>query len=150
MQQNIIETIIGSIIVLITILLLFFAYNRGEKEEDGNSYRLTAYFQNIESLAVGDPVKLSGIKIGEVREIILQPETYFAKITLTVAPNVEIPQDSRAIISTKGLLGGNYVRINPGASEENLTTGQQIKFTQSALNIEDLIGKLMYSITSGK
>ena len=114
--------------------------NRGEKEEDGNSYRLTAYFQNIESLAVGDPVKLSGIKIGEVREIILQPETYFAKITLTVAPNVEIPQDSRAIISTKGLLGGNYVRINPGASEENLTTGQQIKFTQSALNIEDLIG----------
>jgi len=65
-----------------------------------------------------------------------------------VNDGINIPNDSSAMVSSNGLLGGKYIRITPGASNDNFVHGGKIKFTQSSLNIEDLIGKLMYSITS--
>ena len=80
--------------------------------------------------------------------MVLNDDMYYASARLLIDDSVDIPVGSRAIVSTSGLLGGKYIRISPGASDDNLANGDKIKFTQSALNIEDLIGKLMYSITS--
>ena len=78
----------------------------------------------------------------------MNDDTYYASVDLWIDEAISIPVDSRAIVSTNGLLGGRYIRINPGASDDNFVSGDKIKYTQSALNIEDLIGKLMYSLTS--
>ena len=111
-------------------------------------YKLIANFQNVDGITAGSDVKLAGITIGQVDSLVLNEDTYYASVQLLIDDSVKIPVDSRAIVSTSGLLGGKYIRINPGASDDNFVGGDKIKFTQSALNIEDLIGKLMYSLTS--
>ena len=99
--------------------------------------------------STGEPeARLAGIKVGYVDSVVLDSDTYYAGVKLYIEKAIEIPEDSRAIVATSGLLGGKYIRISPGGAEENLKNEGRIKFTQSSLNIEDLIGKLMYSLTS--
>ncbi|NRB10449.1 MAG: outer membrane lipid asymmetry maintenance protein MlaD [Rickettsiaceae bacterium] len=148
MKQQLIETITGIIVIIIATIFLIFAYNksRGAKTSDG--YNLQVYFQNIEGVQEGADVKLSGIKIGYVKAITLDTTSFDAVVTLKIANDIPIPKDSRAIVTTSGLIGGKYISINPGASDINLSDNDRIKLTQSSLNFEDLIAKLMYSITS--
>jgi phospholipid/cholesterol/gamma-HCH transport system substrate-binding protein len=148
MKQGAIETIVGFAVICIAGLFFMFSYNISHRAKTSDGYILNAYFQNIDGLTEGNDVKLSGIKIGYIESFSLEKDTYFALVKLKIDKKVEIPSDSRAIVSTNGLLGGKYVRINPGAADDNLKDEDKIKFTQSALNIEDLIAKLMYSVTS--
>jgi phospholipid/cholesterol/gamma-HCH transport system substrate-binding protein len=148
MKQGIIETLVGLFVLIVAFSFLGFAYNISDFSKTNNGYTVTANFQNIDGIAKGADVKLAGIKIGSVDSLSLEDNTYYAILSLSINEGVNIPKDSSAIVSTSGLLGGKYIRINPGASDDNLADGGKIKFTQSSLNIEDLIGKLMYSITS--
>ncbi len=148
MKQGIIETIVGLFVIAIAVWFFMFAYNKSSTSKDIDGYDVLASFQNINGLAEGSDVKLSGIKVGYVKSLDLENDTYLVVTKLRIKKSVNIPTDSRVIISTNGLIGGKYVRIDPGANEDNIENGGKIKFTQSALNIEDLIAKLMYSLTS--
>lgn len=148
MKQGIIETLVGFFVLIVAFSFLGFAYNVSDFSKTNKGYMLTANFQNIDGIVKGADVKLAGIKIGFVDSLSLEDNTYYAILNLNINEGVAIPKDSSAIVSTSGLLGGKYIRINPGASDDNFIEGGKIKFTQSSLNIEDLIGKLMYSITS--
>ncbi len=148
MKQGIIETLVGFFVLIVAFSFLGFAYNASNFSKTDKGYMLTANFQNIDGIAKGADVKLAGIKVGFVDSLSLEDNTYYAILNLKVNEGVNIPKDSSAIVSSSGLLGGKYIRINPGASDDNFVDGGKIKFTQSSLNIEDLIGKLMYSITS--
>ncbi len=148
MKQGLIETVVGFVVLFVAATFFLFTYNNSSYSRVAKTYSLVSSFQNIEGIAKGADVKLAGIKIGYVDNLILEDNTYYAVLTMRINDGVNIPKDSSAIVSTSGLLGGKYIRINPGASEENLAEGGKIKFTQSALNLEDLIGNLMYSITS--
>ena len=148
MKNNIIETLVGFLIIIIAGAFLFYAYKVSNSSRVSDGYLLNASFENIEGISVGSDVKLSGIKVGFVDDIILDKDTFFAKVTFSIASDVLVPKDSRVIVSTSGLIGNKYIRINPGASDVTLSGGDKFIFTQSALNIEDLIAKLMYSLTS--
>lgn len=148
MKQGTLETLIGFAVLVVAFAFFIYAYNISNATKQMDGYLLEAHFENIEGLTVGSDVKMSGIKVGYVENIRLEKDTYFAIVKLRINKDVEVPSDSRVIISTSGLIGNKYVRINPGASEDNLAEGQKINLTQSALNIEDLIAKLMYSVTS--
>ena len=148
MKQGILETIVGFAVLITATIFFFYAYNISNSSKPKDGYRLIANFENIDGLSVGSDVKVSGIKIGYVENIELDGSTFFAKVLLRIDSNVQIPVDSRAIVSTTGLIGNKYIRVNPGASDENLKEDDKFRFTQSALNIEDLIAKLMYSVTS--
>lgn len=148
MKHNVVETIIGFIIIIIAGGFFYYAYNITNSARTTDGYILNANFENIEGLSVGSDVKLSGINIGYVETITLEKDTFFAKIYLRIKNDIEIPKDSRAMVSTSGFIGNKYIRIIPGASEVNLINGDRFLFTQSALNIEDLIAKLLYSVTS--
>lgn len=148
MKQNFIETLVGFVVLFIASSFFYFAYNISESGKTSDGYNIGATFQDIDGILEGSDVKIGGIKIGYVEDIVLDPDTYFAHIKFYIDNGIEIPEDSRASISTSGLLGGKYVRITPGASDDNLKPNKNIKFTQSALSIEDLIGKLVYSFTS--
>jgi len=148
MKERVIETVVGFIVICVAIFSFMFFYKISDSGEDGEGYFLNAYFQNIEGVAEGNDVKLSGIKIGYIDNVTLENGTYFAVARLKIKKGIDIPSDSRAIVSTSGLLGGKYIRINPGSADDNLQENGKIKFTQSSINIEDLISKLMYSLTS--
>ena len=148
MKERVIETVVGFVVICLAIFSFMFFYKISDSGEDGEGYFLNAYFQNIEGVAEGNDVKLSGIKIGYIDNLTLENGTYFAVARLKIKKGIDIPSDSRAIVSTSGLLGGKYIRINPGSADDNLQENGKIKFTQSSINIEDLISKLMYSLTS--
>lgn len=148
MKQGVIETIVGFVILVVAGVFFLYAYNTSNAARPSDGYMIWANFENIEGLTVGSDVKLSGIKIGYVENIKLESDTFFAKVDLRIEEGIDIPKDSRVIVSTSGLIGGKYLRINPGASDDTLEEGDKFRFTQSALNIEDLIAKLMYSVTS--
>ncbi len=148
MKQAKLETIVGFMVLAVAFGFFAFAYKISNASRGNSGYTLIANFQNIDGISEGSDIKLAGIKVGQVGSLVLHDDTYYASVKLLIDDSVDIPVDSRAIVSTSGLLGGKYIRINPGASDDNFVDGGKIKFTQSALNIEDLIGKLMYSLTS--
>ncbi len=105
-------------------------------------YEVTAQFDNIGDLKVGSPVRMAGVRIGQVTQIDFDTNTDRAKVWLRINPRFnQIPMDSSASIDTEGLLGGQYVAISPGGMPTYLKAGSQIIQTQSALVLENLINK---------
>jgi phospholipid/cholesterol/gamma-HCH transport system substrate-binding protein len=116
-----------------------------------NYYTITAEFQNIGSLKVNAPVKLAGVKIGYVANIGYDPQSFQAVVTMEInSATNNLPMDSSASVLTEGLLGANYVGINPGFASENLKAGSSIQKTNSALILENLIGQLLFNINKKK
>ena len=148
MKQNIIETIIGFAVLIIALLFLIFAYKTGSSITSSKGYQVTANFQSAEGIAVGSDVMISGIKIGSVKKITLDPNSFYASVYLNINDDVKIPKDSKAQVVTSGLLGGKYISIVPGNDDENLAANEEIRYTQSAINIESLINKIVSSFGS--
>ncbi|HJD57891.1 MAG TPA: outer membrane lipid asymmetry maintenance protein MlaD [Rickettsia endosymbiont of Ceroptres masudai] len=148
MKQNIIETIIGFVVLIIALLFLIFAYKTGSSITSSKGYQVTANFQSAEGIAVGSDVMISGIKIGSVKKITLDPNSFYASVYLNINDDVKIPTDSKAQVVTSGLLGGKYISIVPGNDDENLAANEEIRYTQSAINIESLINKIVSSFGS--
>jgi phospholipid/cholesterol/gamma-HCH transport system substrate-binding protein len=110
----------------------------------GDAYELTARFQNIGGLTLRAPVKASGVLVGRVSGIRYDQQTYEAIVTLSVENRFsKFPSDTSASILTSGLLGEQYIGLNPGAEEEFLRDGDTIQFTDSAFVLERLIGRIM-------
>ncbi|AAU04170.1 outer membrane lipid asymmetry maintenance protein MlaD [Rickettsia typhi] len=145
MQQNIVETIVGFLVLIIVLLFLIFAYKTGTSIISSKGYQVTANFQSAEGIAVGSDVMISGIKVGSVTKITLDPDRFYASVYLNINDDVKIPKDSKAQVVTNGLLGGKYIAIIPGNGDENLSANEEIRYTQSAINIESLINKIVYS-----
>ncbi|MHB1280205.1 MAG: outer membrane lipid asymmetry maintenance protein MlaD [Acidithiobacillus sp.] len=118
-----------------------FAYNDG--------YVLYADFSNVGSLKVRSPVRLGGVTIGEVTHIGMNPKTFMANVTMRIEPKVKLPMDTGASIYTAGLLGEQYVAIQPGGMPQNLKPGGTITMTQSAVNLDQLIGQMVFNKASG-
>lgn len=112
----------------------------------GPSYTLTARFGNVGQLKVRAPVKIGGVRIGSVESVSLDPQTLEAVVTLAVDQRYgELPDDSAASIFTSGLLGDQYVAVQPGGSPEFFRDGDEFILTQSSMQLEDLIGKFLVS-----
>jgi phospholipid/cholesterol/gamma-HCH transport system substrate-binding protein len=144
MSKNILETIVGALVLLIAFGFGLFAYNSSNmKSVDG--YELKARFSSADGLGLGSEIRIGGIKIGVVSDMDLDTKTYEAIITMQVREDVEVPDDSTAAVVSSGLLGSKYVEIAPGGSETMLEDEAEIAFTQSSVNIESLIGKMVHS-----
>ncbi|CAG9934399.1 outer membrane lipid asymmetry maintenance protein MlaD [Candidatus Nitrotoga arctica] len=109
------------------------------------TYELQGYFSNIGGLKSQASIKSSGVLIGRVAQISLDPKRYEAKVTMTIDKRYQFPKDTFANILTSGLLGEQYIGLIPGGEEEFLKAGDEIKKTQSAVVLEDLIGRFLYS-----
>lgn len=109
------------------------------------TYQLQAHFSNIGGLKSKASIKSAGVVVGRVDKITLDPERYEAKVTMTIDKHFQFPKDTFANILTSGLLGEQYIGLIPGGDEELLKAGDEIKKTQSAVVLEDLISKFLYS-----
>ncbi len=136
---------------LAALLLLAFKASNLTELADDNGYQLTAQFDNVGGLKVRSPVTISGVRIGRIAEIKYDNQEQAAVVKLTISHQYnQIPGDSSASIFTSGLLGEQYIAIEPGGSEQYLAQSDRIKLTQSALVLEQLIGQfLVRSAASG-
>jgi phospholipid/cholesterol/gamma-HCH transport system substrate-binding protein len=117
----------------------------------GPSYAITARFTNVGQLKLRAPVKIAGVRIGSVSSIELNAENLDAKVTLAIDNRyAAVPEDSAASIFTSGLLGDQYVGIQPGGSPDPLKNGDELVLTQSAIQLEELIGKYLIGGESPK
>jgi phospholipid/cholesterol/gamma-HCH transport system substrate-binding protein len=115
------------------------------------SYDLTAYFHNIGGLKVKAPVTIAGVRVGRVAAISFDEKSFNARVTLAIESKYdELPEDSSAAILTSGLLGEQYIGLEPGGSPDHLRAGQRIEYTQSALVLENIIGQFLYSKAAGE
>lgn len=144
MHRNLIETLLGAVVLGVAGLFLAFAYSTADLGR-GGGYEVQAEFTTVGGLKVGNDVRMAGIKVGTVVHQELNPETYLARVTLSVDPTVKLPADTSAAISSEGLLGGNYIDLAPGGDSEMLKPGDKIRFTQDAVDMVQLLSKFIFS-----
>lgn len=151
MRNHWIEVSVGIFIVAALCGLLFLAFKVSGLTElsNGHYYVIKADFDNIGGLKVRAPVSVSGVKVGRVVAIQLNPQTYRASVTLQINNHYkDLPVDTSASILTQGLLGSNYISLSPGYEQQFLKPNQHIETTHSALILENLIGQLMFNLTN--
>lgn len=141
------ETLVGLFVLLGIAALVFLALKAANLSSftGGETYALTAKFDNIGGLKVRSPVRSAGVTVGRVASIALDPKTFQGVVSLDMQKSVSFPADSSARILTSGLLGDQYVGLEAGASEKNYAAGDTIKQTQSAIVLESLISQFLFS-----
>jgi len=144
MSRNIIETIMGGVVLLVAAGFVALAFQSSSVTSSGG-YLVTAEFDNASGLAPGSDVRMSGVKIGTVSSQTLDPKTYFAIVTMTIDKSIRLPQDTSARIIADGLLGSNFVALEPGGEEAMIEPGGRINFTQGSINVVDLLGRFIFS-----
>lgn len=151
MRNHWLEVGVGFFIIAALCGLLFLAFKVSGLTQLGNGhyYVLKADFDNIGGLKVRAPVSVSGVKVGRVSAIELDPQTYRATVILQINNDFKVPMDTAASILTQGLLGSNYISLSPGFDQKMLQPDGRIETTHSALILENLIGQLMFNLSNG-
>jgi phospholipid/cholesterol/gamma-HCH transport system substrate-binding protein len=147
MGRKAIETMVGLFVLLGMIAIVFLALKAANLASfnAGPTYSITANFDNIGGLKVRAPVRSAGVTVGRVTAIALDPQTFQGRVTMELDSNVKFPADTSAKILTAGLLGDQYIGLEPGGSDQNLASGDRIRMTQSAVVLENLIGQFLYN-----
>jgi len=142
-----IETLVGTFVVVGFLAIVFLALKAANLATftGSSTYGVTARFDNIGGLKVRAPVKSAGVTVGRVAAISLDVKTYQGLVTLELDRRFQFPKDTSAKILTAGLLGDQYVGLEPGGDDKDLAAGDSIKMTQSAVVLENLIGQLLYN-----
>lgn len=134
---------------LAALLMLAMRVSNVSDFSEGQGYTLTARFDNIGGLKVRSPVRIGGVRIGRVTDISYDERAYQAVVTMAIQNKYDrLPTDTHASIYTAGLLGEQYIGLEPGGAEKYLANGGEIKQTQSALVLEQLIGQFLFSKAS--
>ena len=144
MHRNTLETVMGAIVLLAAAGFVTLAYEAADVKGSGG-YEIAAEFGSTGGLSVGDDVRISGIKVGQITAQQLDPITYVAKVSMAIEPTIKIPSDSSARITAASLLGGNYLELMPGAATDMLGAGAVIYDTRDPISLSDLLGKAVFS-----
>ena len=141
------EVATGMAVLAVTAGFLVYALsNTGRSGASGT--QLSAQFDNVGALAAGADVRLSGVPVGRVLGTTIDPKTFQALVRFTIQRDIHLPVDSSAVISTGGLLGSPFLTVSPGGSEQEVKNGGMLTITQSATNLEDLLGKFIFNVGS--
>lgn len=144
MNNSVVETLIGAAVIAVAAFFLVFAYSStGSAPVSG--YDVVAKFNRADGVNVGTDVRLSGIKVGTVERMSLDPKTYNAVLTLALDNAVKLPQDSSVRITSEGLLGNQYLSIEPGSDMQTIMPGGEIENTQGSIDLIGLLGKAVFS-----
>ena len=147
MNRVLLDFWVGLFVIAAIGALMFLALKVGSMNTVSNAdtYEVSAYFDNIGGLKPRAPVKSAGVVVGRVTDIGFDASNYEAKVMLKLDKRYQFPKDSSASIMTSGLLGEQYVGLEPGGDGVKLKAGDKIKITQSAVVLENLIGQFLYN-----
>ena len=143
------EAIIGFVIVLFCLLFVVNVFKSGIKIRNAAYNKLLyAKFNNINGIKIGSVVKIAGVNVGSVENVELDNDDFNVKLTMRLRSDMNVPVDSVISVNSEGLLGGKYLGIEPGIEDTYLKSGEYFSSTQSTMNIEKLIGKVVASFTA--
>ena len=145
MAENKLEIAAGLLVVAAALGFVIFAGKGAGMGSGGDTYDLRASFRSIEGVSLGSVVKLAGVKVGTLTQVSLNPQTYMADAVLSLQKSVELPSDSAVLISSEGLLGGNFIELQPGGMPDVLAPGDEIEDTQGAVSLVSLLMKFVGS-----
>lgn len=150
MNRNVIETVLGAVVLLSAAVFIGFAYNSadlGKKE----GYTVRAEFDRIDGLKPGSDVRLNGVLVGSILNVDLNKRNYRATVSLSMNPNVKLPRDTMATIASESLLGGKYLSIDLGVEDDTIATDGSGKITRTTppMRLDDLIGQLIFNKDKG-
>lgn len=143
MSEHTTEVLVGAGVLAAAVGFVLYAGQVSGFSGSSSTYPLSASFRSLEGVSVGTDVRLAGVKVGTVSEVSLNPETYRADTTVSLQTGIEVPDDSAIVISSEGLLGGNFVEIVPGGSPFFYAAGDTIEDTQGAVSLVSLLLKFV-------
>jgi phospholipid/cholesterol/gamma-HCH transport system substrate-binding protein len=143
MAENRAEVLAGAGVLAVAAGFFLYAAQGSGFTREADGYALTASFRSAEGINVGSDVRLAGVKVGSISALSLNPTTYFADAVVELKNDILLPTDSAILISSEGLLGGNFVEIIPGGALENLEPGAEIEDTQGAVSLITLLMKFV-------
>jgi phospholipid/cholesterol/gamma-HCH transport system substrate-binding protein len=146
MAENTTEVLAGAAVLAVAMGFLVYAGQSTGFGGNADTYPLTASFRSVDGISVGTDVRLAGVKVGSITALDLNPVTFFADAEVQIAEGIELPTDSAILISSEGLLGGNYVELIPGGAEEVLAAGDEIEDTQGSVSLVSLLMKFVGSM----
>ena len=149
MGRNIVETIVGALVLLVAGVFVFYAFAKSDRSGP-NGYEVSARFDRIDGLKRGADVTVSGVKVGSVTGFDLDRKTYEAVVRMMVSSSVSLPLDTNAKIVSESLLGGMVVVLEPGGDKKMIPAGGEIDKTQGAVPLSELIAKFMFGSTGSK
>ena len=152
-QSKAVEIAVGLFVAagMAALFVLAMKVSNLSTSTSGESYTIEAAFENIGGLKVRSPVTVSGVRVGRVDNITYDFETFEAVVQLRIGNAYDsFPEDTTASIFTAGLLGEQYIALEPGGSEDNLKPGDRIQLTQSALVLEQMIGQFLYNTAASE
>jgi phospholipid/cholesterol/gamma-HCH transport system substrate-binding protein len=145
MKRNMIETLMGAVVLAVAAMFLVLAYGAANLRA-GTGYEITASFNKIGGVKVGSDVRVSGISVGSVTGLALDPASFRAVVSMTLDENYTFTDDTTAAIASEGLLGGNYIELVPGGSPDMIEPGGSIEYTQDSVDIVQLLGRFIFSV----
>ena len=143
MAENRLEILTGALVVAAAAGFFIYAGQSTGIGGTADSYPLRASFRSVQGISAGSDVKLAGVKVGTITSLTLNPTTYFADVVVDLDKNILLPTDSAILISSEGLLGGNFVELVPGGMPDNLAPGDEIEDTQGAVSLVQLLMKFV-------
>jgi phospholipid/cholesterol/gamma-HCH transport system substrate-binding protein len=149
MSRNVIETVMGAVVLVIAALFLFFAYSTSQVHA-GRGYEVSAKFERVDGIREGGDVRMSGIKVGTIVSEALDPKTFMAIVKMSIDPSIKLPKDTEAQIVSSGLLGDKYMSLVPGTEDETIPPGGQIALTRPGFSLESILGQVIFSVTQQK
>lgn len=144
MKRGYLETILGILIIVVATFFGLFMMKFVNKISDKDSYNLIAKFDNVEGIGVGSKVKIGGLDVGNVIEQSID-KNYKVVLKLKINKDIKVPVDSNITITTSGLIGAKFLKINIGGDDEYLKNGDEFEFTQSTIELEEMIQKFMFN-----
>jgi phospholipid/cholesterol/gamma-HCH transport system substrate-binding protein len=149
MQRNIVETILGAVVLLVAAGFVFFFY-RTTDIKPATGYEITASFEKVDGLETGSPVRIGGVRVGQVLGFELDKKNYRAVVHMNIDNGIDLPVDTSAVITSAGLLDGKYMTLQPGNDEEILKPNGKIEYTQTTPSLEQMLGQFVFSMNKNK
>ena len=149
MKSNTFEAIVGAFVIILSLVFLFYGFST-MKLQNSDNYYISVLFNRNDGINIGSDIRMSGIKIGTVANQELDNSSFEAKVLMSIDSKILIPDDSSAKITSDGLLGGNYISIEPGGSDIYLLNNEEIFFTQGSVDLIGLVGEALFSVEDEK
>lgn len=147
MSRNVIETVMGAVVLAVAVVFLVFAYSMANVGGRGGGADYLARFDRVDGITVGSDVRIGGVKVGTVTGQRLVPEDFYrVELTLAIDDSLPLSTDTAAVVTSESLLGGRYLALEPGGMPDIIPAGGMIAYTQSTPGIEQLLGQVIYSL----
>ena len=147
MSRNVIETLMGAVVLFAAAIFLVFAYSSANVGAV-QGYNISARFDQIDGLGAGSDVTISGVRVGSVVATSIDANTFEAVVEMSIDPSIRLDEFTSATIASAGLLGGRFVSLEPGGGDVMIEAGGQIDFTQSTPGFEQLLGQVIYNLST--